>query len=160
MLVDGKENLDAAASPVRRCSAFGGQRLRYRRVSRPRPCCCRYPLALIYLSPDPRQVGHGELRSYAAVANDLGIAKRDESSRWRNNQAEYSNKKTQRREQRMQGFKSLAQRFLSTHAAPYNSFSVQRRLVSARTQQAIRAAAMTVWREAVAVAFETQNSFF
>jgi hypothetical protein len=43
---------------------------------------------------------------------------------------------------------------------PYNSFSVQRRLVSARTQQAIRAAAMTVWREAVAVAFETQNSFF
>src|SRR6202043_667618 len=36
-----------------------------------------------------------------------------------------------------------AQRFLSTHAATYNTFNVQRHLISARTHQAFRA-----WRSA------------
>jgi putative transposase len=45
-----------------------------------------------------------------------------------------------------------AQRFLSTHAAAYNTFNVQRHLISARTHRAFRAAGMTVWREAVAIA--------
>ncbi len=54
----------------------------------------------------------------------------------------------------MQGFKSLgsAQRFLSTHAAVYNTFNVQRHLTSAQTHRVLRAAAMTTWREAVAAA--------
>ena len=43
-----------------------------------------------------------------------------------------------------------AQRFLSTHAAVYNTFNVQRHLVSAQTHRALRAAAMTTWRTAVA----------
>jgi hypothetical protein len=37
-------------------------------------------------------------------------------------------------------------------AAPHSIFNVQRHLISARTHRAFRAAAMKVWREAVAVA--------
>jgi hypothetical protein len=53
-----------------------------------------------------------------------------------------------------EGLKSpgSAQSFLSTHAATYKTFNVQRHLISARTHRAFRAAAMNVWREAVAVA--------
>jgi hypothetical protein len=51
-------------------------------------------------------------------------------------------------------FKSAgsAQKFLSTHAATFNIFNVQRRLTSAQTHRVLRAAAMTTWREAVAAA--------
>jgi transposase-like protein len=45
-----------------------------------------------------------------------------------------------------------AQRFLSTHAATYNTFNVQRHLTSARTHRAFRASAMQAWREVVAAA--------
>jgi hypothetical protein len=68
--------------------------------------------------------------------------------------AENSHQPTRRRERKMQGFKSpgSAQRFLSIHAAAYNTFNVQRHLISARTHRAFRTAAMNIWREAVAVA--------
>jgi transposase-like protein len=54
----------------------------------------------------------------------------------------------------MQRFKSAgsAQKFLSSHAAVYNTFNVQRRLLSAQTHRTLRAAAMNTWREAVAAA--------
>ncbi len=45
-----------------------------------------------------------------------------------------------------------AQKFLSTHAAAYNTFDVQRDLTSAKSHRALRAAAMTTWREAVPAA--------
>ena len=92
-------------------------------------------------------------QSYAAAASDLGITRRHERGRWRNNRAENSHQPTRRREYKMQGFKcpGSAQRFLSTHAATYNTFNVQRHLTSARTHRAFRASAMNMWREAVAV---------
>jgi putative transposase len=95
-----------------------------------------------------------ELRSYAAAAGHLGIAKRHERGRWRNNRAENSHQPTRRRERKMQGFKSVgsAQRFLSVHAAAQNTFNVQRHLISGRTHRAFRAAAMQSWHEAVAAA--------
>jgi putative transposase len=95
-----------------------------------------------------------ELRSYAAAAGRLGIAKRHERGRWRNNRAENSHQPTRRRERKMQGFKSVgsAQRFLSVHAAAYNTFNVQRHLASARTHRAFRASAMHTWHEVVAAA--------
>jgi putative transposase len=95
-----------------------------------------------------------ELRSYAAAAGHLGIAKRHERGRWRNNRAENSHQPTRRRERKMQGFKSVgsAQRFLSVHAAAQNTFNVQRHLTSARTHRAFRASAMHTWHEVVAAA--------
>jgi len=102
----------------------------------------------------PDKLVTDDLRSYAAAASDLGIAKRHERGRWRNNRAENSHQPTRRREYKMQGFKSLgsAQRFLSTHAAAYNTFNIQRHLTSARTHRAFRATAMQTWREVVAAA--------
>ena len=42
--------------------------------------------------------------------------------------------------------------FLSTHAAVYNTFNVQRHLISAQTHRTLRAAAMGTWWTAVAAA--------
>jgi putative transposase len=49
----------------------------------------------------------------------------------------------------MQRFKSArsAQKLLSTHAAVYNIFNVQRHLISAQSHRVLGAAAMTTWRE-------------
>jgi putative transposase len=57
-------------------------------------------------------------------------------------------------ERKMQRFKSpgSAQKFLSTHAAVYNTFDVQRHLTSAQTHRTLRAAAMDTWRTAVVAA--------
>ena len=59
-----------------------------------------------------------------------------------------------RRKRKMQRFKSpgSAQKFLSTHAAVYNTFNVQRHLTSAQTHRVLRAEAMNTWRTAVAAA--------
>src|SRR4029077_3519328 len=92
----------------------------------------------------PDKLVTDDLRSYAGAASDLGIARRHERGQWRNNRAENSHQPTRRREYKMQGFKcpGSAQRFLSTHAATYNTFNVQRHLISARTHRAFRASAM------------------
>ncbi|MGO9719729.1 MAG: IS6 family transposase [Methylocella sp.] len=102
----------------------------------------------------PDKLVTDDLRSYGAAASDLGIAKRHERGRWRNNRAENSHQPTRRRERKMQGFKSVgsAQRFLSVQAATQNTFNVQRHLISARTHRAFRASAMQTWREVVAAA--------
>jgi putative transposase len=95
-----------------------------------------------------------DLRSYAAAARDLGIEHLHERGRWENNRAENSHQPTRRRERKMQRFKSAcsAQKFLSAHAAMYNTFNVQRHLTSAQLHRVLRAAAMSTWREVVAVA--------
>src|SRR5471032_101539 len=91
-----------------------------------------------------------DLRSYGAAALDLGIESHHERGRWKNNRAENSHQPTRRRERKIQRFKSpgSAQKFLSTHAAVYNTFNVERHLTSARTHRSLRAAAMNAWREA------------
>ena len=95
-----------------------------------------------------------DLRSYGAAAREFGIESRHERGQWKNNRVKNSHQPTRRRERKMQRFKSpgSAQKFLSTHAAVYNIFNVQRQLVSAQTHRTFRAAAMNTWREAVAAA--------
>jgi putative transposase len=93
-----------------------------------------------------------DLRSYGATAHDLGIESRHERGRGKNNRAESLHQPTRRRERKIQRFKSpgSARKFLSTHAAVYNTFNAQRHLTSARTHRTLRAAALNTWREAVA----------
>jgi putative transposase len=102
----------------------------------------------------PERLVTDDLRSYGAAAHDLGIESRHERGRWKNNRAENSHQPTRRRERKMQRFKSAgsAQRFLSTHAAVFNTFNVQRHLTSAHAHRTLRAAAMSTWREATAAA--------
>jgi putative transposase len=93
-----------------------------------------------------------DLRSYSAAVYVLGIEHCHERGRWMNNRAENSHQPTRRRERKMQRFKSVgsAQKVLSTHAAVYNIFNVQRHLTSAQTHHVLRAAAMDMRRTAVA----------
>ncbi len=102
----------------------------------------------------PDRLVTDDLGSYGAAVRELGIEPRHERGRWNNNRAENSHQPTRRRERKMQRFKSpgSAQRFLSTHAAVYNTFNVQRHLVSAHTHRALRVVAMTTWRNAIAAA--------
>jgi len=54
----------------------------------------------------------------------------------------------------MQRFKSpgSAQRFLSTHAAVYNTFNVQHHLISRRTLRQFRSEESSMWKAVTAAA--------
>jgi putative transposase len=88
-----------------------------------------------------------KLPSYGAALSDLGMKARHITGGRLNNRAENSHLPIRQRERRMQRFKSAgsAQRFLSTHAAIYNNFNVQRHLISRRTLHQFRTEAMNRW---------------
>jgi len=95
-----------------------------------------------------------KLPSYGAALGDLGLSKRHDFGGRKNNRAENSHLPVRQRERRMQRFKSpgSAQRFLSTHAAIYNTFYTQRHLISRKTLRQFRAEATEQWRQAAAAA--------
>jgi len=95
-----------------------------------------------------------KLPSYGAALSDLGLSKRHDFGGRKNNRAENSHLPVRQRERRMQRFKSpkSAQRFLSTHAAIYNSFYTQRHLISRKTLRQFRNEAMGVWKIVTAAA--------
>ncbi len=92
--------------------------------------------------------------AYGAALRELRLTRVAHTRRKRaNNRAESSHVPVRRRERKLQGFKSprSAQRFLSLHAATYNTFTVPRHLVSARTHRLFRAEAFEAWRNAAGV---------
>ncbi len=100
----------------------------------------------------PTVVVTDKLRSSAF--RDLGLSARHEQGLRKNNRAENSHLPVRRRERKLKRFKSpgSAQRFLSAHAAVYNTFNLQRHLISRRTLRAFRAEAAEQWNAAVAAA--------
>jgi putative transposase len=100
----------------------------------------------------PERLVMDDLRSYGAAARALGLERLHERGRWRNNRAENSHQPIRRLERKCKERARSAQKFLSTHAAVYNIFNVQRHLISAQSHRVLRAAAMTTGREVVAAA--------
>ena len=99
----------------------------------------------------PERITTDGLRSYGAALEQLGLRSLHQPGRLReNNRAENSHLPIRRRERKQQGFKSAgsAQRFLTTHAAVYNTFYTQPHLTSRRALRVFRAAAHEAWSQA------------
>ena len=102
----------------------------------------------------PSQIVTDGLRSYPAALRDIGCLSRHRPGGLReNNRVENSHLPIRRRERKMQRFKSQgqAQRFVSTYSAIYNTFNLQRHLISRKTMRIFRTAAMAEWNTASAV---------
>ncbi len=102
----------------------------------------------------PSVIVTDKLRSYASAFREIGLSARHEQGLRKNNRAENSHLPVRRRERKLQRFKSSgsAQRFPSAHAAVYNTFNLQRHLISRRTLRIFRAEATDQWNAAVAAA--------
>ncbi|UQV19382.1 IS6 family transposase [Brevundimonas albigilva] len=102
---------------------------------------------------EPKRITTDGLVSYGAALRELGRAQIHRPGQLReNNRVENSHLPIRRRERQQQGFKSKAsaQRFLTTHAAIYNTFNVQRHLISGPTLRRFRADADAAWAAATA----------
>ena len=98
----------------------------------------------------PETITTDKLASYGAALRKLGLSDRHQcSGRRSNNRAENSHLPIRRRERKMQKFKSdgSAQRFLSSHAAIYNTSDTQPHLISRRGLRILRAQAHVAWAE-------------
>jgi len=101
----------------------------------------------------PEAIVTDGLASYPAALRELDLLHLHRPGRLReNNRAENSHLPIRRRERKMQLFKSqaAAQRFLTTHAAVYNTFHTQQHLVSRSTLRRFRGEAMQAWAQATA----------
>ena len=102
---------------------------------------------------EPETITTDGLASYGAALDQLDLRHLHRPGRLReNNRVENSHLPIRRRERQQQRFKSQAsaQRFLTTHAAIYNTFNTQRHLISRPTLRRFRAEADAVWATAVA----------
>jgi transposase-like protein len=102
----------------------------------------------------PTEVVTDKLPSTGAALRDLNMTEKHVTGGRSNNRAENSHLPVRQRERRMQRFKSAgsAQRFLSTHAAIYNTFNIQRHLITRKTLRRFRSEAMSVWQTVAAAA--------
>ena len=103
----------------------------------------------------PEMMTTDKLPSYGAAMKVLGFVDHHKPGGMReNDRAENSHLPIRRRERKQQRFKSQgsAQRFLSTYAAVYNTFNVQRHLISRSTLRQFRSDANAVWMAATIAA--------
>ena len=102
---------------------------------------------------EPARITTDGLASCGAALRELGLTQVHRPGRLReNNRAENSHLPIRRRERQQRLFKSQAsaQRFLTTHAAIYNTFNTQRHRISRPTLRRFRAEAEAAWAAAVA----------
>jgi putative transposase len=101
---------------------------------------------------EPRKIVTDKLRSYLVAHREVMPEVIHVTDRYANNRAEQSHEVTRVRERGMRKLKSVgqAQRFLSTHAAVGNLFSLSRHLVRAEHYRKLRMSAFTEWSRAVA----------
>ena len=100
---------------------------------------------------NPTAIVTDRLASYGAALAKLGLSHIHHNGKKReNNRAENSHLPIRRRERQQQGFKSeaSAQRFLTSHAAVYNTFYTARHLTTRPTLRLFRAAAFEAWSQA------------
>ena len=103
----------------------------------------------------PKAIVTDGLKSYPAAMKVLDCIDRHQPGRLQeNNRVENSHLPVRRRERKMQRFKSQgqAQRFVSTHSAIYNTFNIERHLISRKTMRRFRTSAMEEWLAASAAA--------
>ena len=102
----------------------------------------------------PAVIVTDRLRSYGSAFRDLYLSSRHEQGLRANNRAENPHQVVRRRERKMHGFKSpgSAQRFLNHHAFVYNTFNVQRHLISRSTLRVLRGDATKQWQTATLAA--------
>ena len=101
---------------------------------------------------EPEMITTDGQASYGAALAHLDLRHLHRPGRLReNNRVKNSHLPIRRRERQQQRFKSQAsaQRFLTTHAAIYNTFNSQRHLISRPTRRRVRAEAATAWAAAV-----------
>ena len=103
----------------------------------------------------PETISTDRLASYRAAARELGISRRHRPGRMiANNRAENSHLPIRRRERKQMKFKTqaLAQKFLATHAAVYNTFNTQSHLTTGPTLRLLRGGAFRTWQMATPAA--------
>ena len=102
----------------------------------------------------PTRITTDKLRSYHVAFRTLGLTAEHIDDKRANNRAENSHQPVRRRERKMQRFKSpgSAQRFLNVQSAVYNTFYVQRHLLSRFTFKRFRTGAFNAWENAFAAA--------
>jgi transposase-like protein len=100
----------------------------------------------------PTRITTDKLRSYHVAFRALGLTAEHIDDKRANNRAENSHQPVRRRERKQQRFKSSgsAQRFLNIQSSVYNTFYVQRHLLSRSTFKRFRTDTFNVWESASA----------